>query len=42
MNYQEYLQSPEWRERRKAAIMRAEGRCQVCNDPIGLEVHHRT
>lgn len=42
MTYREYLQTPEWQERRGEALMRAQGRCQVCNKPYNLDVHHRT
>ena len=41
-DYRAYLRSPEWQELRKAALKRAGGRCQVCNNPERLEVHHRT
>lgn len=40
--YEDYLRSPEWLAKRAWAIDRAEGRCQVCNKPDGLNVHHRT
>lgn len=42
MPYDEYLQTPEWLERRAQALDRAERRCQVCNTPNALNVHHRT
>jgi len=38
--YMSYLRSPEWAERRRAAIARAGGRCQRCPITFGLEVHH--
>jgi hypothetical protein len=41
-DYREYLQSSSWLEKRKAAIARAEGRCQLCNSTSQLQVHHRT
>lgn len=41
-SYATYRQSPEWREKREDALERAEHRCQVCNSPHELEVHHRT
>lgn len=41
-SYREYLQSAEWSERRDAAIAAAGYRCQVCNTPDRLHVHHRT
>jgi len=40
--YQAYIQSPEWRERRTVAIQGAGGRCQLCNRSDALHVHHRT
>lgn len=41
-DYEAYLQSPEWQQRRKAALERAEYRCQICNSPQRLDAHHRT
>jgi len=41
MRYQEYLQTPEWRERRKRILERDGYKCQVCNSPDRLNVHHR-
>ena len=40
--YNEYIASPEWRSRRQVALRRAGYRCQVCNSPDQLQVHHRT
>jgi len=42
MPYEEYLQTPEWLERRALMIERAGNRCQVCNSGEDLNVHHRT
>lgn len=42
MPYDEYLQTPEWEDRRKIAIEKAGGRCQLCNRNGKLHVHHRT
>jgi hypothetical protein len=43
MPYQEYLQTPEWKAKREAALKRAWYCCQVCNDnKTPLHVHHRT
>ncbi len=42
MPYEEYLQTPEWMERRALMIERAGNRCQVCNSGEDLNVHHRT
>ncbi len=42
MPYEEYLNTLEWGEKRAKALDRAEYRCQVCNSPDGLQVHHRT
>jgi hypothetical protein len=42
VSYVEYLQSPAWQGTRKRALKRAKDRCQVCNSPNLLQVHHRT
>jgi hypothetical protein len=39
--YAEFLKTLEWREIRDAALERAGHRCQVCNSPDELQVHHR-
>lgn len=41
-NYHKYLQSEHWKAIRNEAIERAGGRCQLCNKPGILHVHHRT
>lgn len=41
-DYQAYLRSPEWQERRQVALARAGHRCQLCYSAKRLEVHHRT
>ncbi len=40
--YKEYLRTPEWKRKRMGAILRADRRCQVCNSPEQLTVHHRS
>lgn len=40
--YERYLQSDGWKEKRERALGRAERRCQLCYSPDDLEVHHRT
>jgi hypothetical protein len=42
MPYEEYLLTPEWRERADKAKARAGWRCQFCNSTDNLEAHHRT
>lgn len=42
LSYSEYLLSWHWFWMRVAAEEKAEGRCQVCNSQINLQVHHRT
>jgi hypothetical protein len=42
MPYSEYLKSQEWQEKRKKALRFASFRCQLCNSPERLNVHHRT
>jgi len=39
--YQEYLQTPEWKEMRATALERAGRRCQLCKATDDLQVHHR-
>lgn len=40
--HSDYLKSPEWSARRRAALDRANHRCQLCNATQNLNVHHRT
>lgn len=43
MPYRRYLQTPEWRRTRAAALLRAGGACSMdITHTEGLEVHHRT
>lgn len=42
MPYQDYLESDEWKQRREWVLEDAGHRCQVCNAPNDLHVHHRT
>lgn len=40
-NYDAYLRSKVWQSKRRRAIRRAGGACQVCNARRPLQVHHR-
>ena len=42
MTYAEYLETEQWKRRRRLALRRAGDRCQVCGARAGyeLEVHH--
>lgn len=45
LDYYEYIQSPEWKQKSKEAKERAMNRCQLCYRPsneIVLHTHHRT
>jgi hypothetical protein len=42
MPYEDYLRTPEWRERSAACKRRAGHRCQLCNTGGMLHAHHRT
>lgn len=42
MPYQQYLQSAHWKQIRLQALDEAGHRCQLCNSPQQLNVHHRT
>ena len=39
--YREYMLSPQWREKRLAALRRARFRCEICGREGRLEVHHK-
>lgn len=41
-DYQAYLLTDEWKERRDEVLTWALHRCQVCNSGPPLHVHHRT
>lgn len=40
--YDNYLRSPEWREKRKRVLRRANGECEGCGDNYAVQVHHLT
>ncbi len=40
--YQEYLRSPEWREKRSRVMRRASYLCEMCGERRATEVHHLT
>ncbi len=45
IEYNEYINSPEWREKAEEAKARAGNRCQVCNRSraeVQIDAHHRT
>jgi hypothetical protein len=42
MRYPDYLQTPEWAERRRGALRRAGHACEACGGHGRLNVHHRT
>ena len=42
MNYLEYMQSDQWRTKRKYAIHKAGYKCDICRSKLCLEVHHKT
>ncbi len=41
-DYRQYLETATWKARRAVALKAAKHRCEVCNSPDRLEVHHRT
>lgn len=41
-DYAEYLQTAHWKKMSANAKQKAGYRCQVCNSPRSLDVHHRT
>jgi hypothetical protein len=40
--YHAYLESPEWLERRRAVLLRAGDRCELCRFRQATQVHHLT
>jgi hypothetical protein len=40
--YHAYLSSPEWRERRRRVLKRANGVCEACLEQEATQVHHET
>lgn len=42
MSYEDYLQTPEWLEKRDLALVRDGYRCRVCDKNEDLNVHHRS
>ena len=40
--YNNYLNSPEWREKRERVLERDNYRCRACEDEQATEVHHLT
>lgn len=42
MDYPDYLQSPEWRERRAEVLRFWNGQCALCSWSESVDVHHRT
>lgn len=42
IRHQQYLGSPEWKEKRRKIIMQRQGRCEKCHTEGNLEIHHKT
>jgi hypothetical protein len=42
MAYSDYLQTPEWQEKRKKSLKWAGFHCQICKSDAHLNVHHNT
>lgn len=40
--YDQYLETPHWKEARKKALNRAQWRCELCASRDNLNVHHRS
>lgn len=42
LNYYEYIQTPEWNEKRKQKLRDTDYKCEVCNKfGVPLQVHHK-
>jgi hypothetical protein len=42
VEYTNYLQSPRWRKRRRAVMLRAKGKCEICRRRDGVHCAHIT
>lgn len=42
MSYEDYLQSPEWKDTRRRALVKSGYRCERCGSKTKLHVHHKT
>jgi len=42
VNYQEYLKSEAWQDKREAMLSHWNNQCALCSSPNNLHVHHRT
>lgn len=42
MPYTDYLKTDEWQEKRRAALLNAGYRCELCHERKPLDVHHLT
>lgn len=42
VDYKQYIQSEEWQEKRAQRLEFANHRCELCNCPDNLHVHHRS
>lgn len=40
--YQEYLETPHWQQKRAEALARSGGKCSQCGATENLDVHHKT
>jgi 5-methylcytosine-specific restriction endonuclease McrA len=40
-NYNEYLNSPEWKEKREIVFKRDNNKCQSCLNKDATQVHHK-
>lgn len=38
--YTDYLNSPQWKAKRKAVLLRAGGRCERCHQQKPIQCHH--
>jgi len=41
-DYNAYLKTKHWKQRRAKAIQDADGKCEQCKSTVALSVHHRT
>lgn len=42
MSYEDYLQSPEWKDTRRRALVKSCNRCEMCGSKTDVRVYHKT
>jgi hypothetical protein len=41
MNYQNYLKTKYWKNKRKEVLMKQGNKCRICGSGTNIQIHHR-